>query len=85
MKPGASLEQKILALFTASSIAPSGGIGCLPGASSGYRSSSQSDPQDVALQRLNAAHRPALSVTFDDRIERFGALGNTTGQGASKR
>ncbi len=78
---GASAPQNVFALCTASSIAPSGGIARLARRRVGVQDLDQRHPQDAALQRLDALHRPAVRVAVDHLVQ----LRRPVGRGVRQR
>ena len=74
-KPGASAPQNALAVSTASSIAPSGGIGRLALDEVGVEHLQQRGAQDRPLQRRDPAQGPARRVALDLRVEVVGVVG----------
>ncbi len=79
-KPGASAPQNSLATSTASSMAPSAGIGVSPGTASGWIISSSAITHDRLLQRRDAVDRPALGMALDHAVEVSGVVGGCVGQ-----
>ena len=73
--PGASAPQNFLALSTASSIAPSGGIGVIGRGRVRVQHLEQGDPHDAPLERLDPLHRPAVRVAVDHLVELLRAIG----------
>ena len=83
--PGASAPQNVFALSTASSIAPSGGIGCLGGDRVGVQHLDQRHAHDAALERLDPLHRPAVRVAVDHLVELLRAVGRGVRQRAREQ
>ena len=84
-KPGASAPQNALAVSTASSIAPSAGIGALALHQVRVEHLEQRGAQDRALQRGDPAHAPALGVAADLLVERVGVVGGRVRERARER
>ena len=84
-KPGASAPQNALVVSTASSIAPSGGIGWSASTEVGVQHLEQGGSEDGLFERGDPVDRPALGVAGDVLVELVRVVGGGVGERSGER